>query len=65
MQLQFLRNKKLWRGVGWAAAAVLALWLLTWLSFPWAAKHLIEKQGSQALGRALTVGKVEFSPWTM
>lgn len=65
MQLQFLRNKKLWRGVGWAAVAVLALWLLTWLSFPWAAKHLIEKQGSQALGRALTVGKVEFSPWTM
>lgn len=65
MQLQFWRNKKIWRGLGWAAAAVVVLWLLTWLSFPWAAKQLIEKQGSQALGRALTVGKVDFSPWTM
>lgn len=65
MQLQFWRSATLWRRLGWGAAAVVALWLLTWLSFPWAAKQLIEKQGSQALGRALTVGKVEFSPWTM
>ena len=65
MQLQFLRKKKLWRGLGWTAAGVVGLWGLTWAGLPWAAKHLIEKQGSQALGRALTVGAVEFSPWSM
>ena len=65
MQLPFGSHKKLWRGVGWTAAAVVVLWGVAWLGFPWAAKQLIEKQGSQALGRALTVGKVDFSPWTM
>ncbi|WP_370679013.1 DUF748 domain-containing protein [Comamonas sp. GB3 AK4-5] len=65
MQVQIWRSAKLWRSLGWVFAAVLGLWMLAWLSFPWAARQLIEKHGSQALGRQLSVGKVEFSPWSM
>ncbi|MDR3004236.1 MAG: DUF748 domain-containing protein [Acidovorax sp.] len=65
MQVQIWRSAKLWRSLAWVLAAVLALWVLAWLSFPWAARQLLEKQGSKALGRPLSVGKVEFSPWSM
>ena len=47
------------------AAAVLAVWALAWLAVPPLLKSQIEQQGTQALGRRLTVGAVAFNPVTL
>ena len=48
-----------------ALAALLALWALAWLLVPPLLKHELELRGSQALGRQLTVGHVDFKPWSL
>ena len=45
--------------------AVLAVWVLAWLAVPPLVHRLIEQQGSQALGRTVTVGAVAFRPWSL
>lgn len=45
--------------------AWLALWLLAWLAVPPIAKSQIQKIASEKLGRQVTVGKVDFKPWTL
>ncbi|MCW5654110.1 DUF748 domain-containing protein [Hydrogenophaga sp.] len=48
------------------ALGVLALvWLLSWLAVPPLLKWQLEKQASQALGRAVTVQRVDFRPWSL
>ncbi|MBC7919012.1 MAG: DUF748 domain-containing protein [Rhodoferax sp.] len=49
----------------WAVAALLAVWALLWLAVPPLAKREIEKQGTEALGRAVTLGAVDFRPWSL
>ena len=44
---------------------LLALWATAWLATPALLKHQIETLGSAALGRTLTVGAVNFKPWTL
>ncbi len=57
--------------VRWKRAALtslgslLALWAVAWLALPTLLKHQIETRGSAALGRTLTVGAVNFKPWTL
>ncbi len=36
----------------------------TWM-VPWAVKAQLEQRGSAALGRAVTVGRVDFRPWSL
>lgn len=45
--------------------ALLGVWLVAWLAVPPLARHQIEKIASAKLGRQVTVGKVEFKPWTL
>ncbi|WP_162580836.1 DUF748 domain-containing protein [Variovorax sp. PBS-H4] len=55
----------------WVRRAVLALlvllvfWLVAWLAVPPIAKSQIEKIASEKLGRQVTVGKIDFKPWTL
>ena len=49
----------------WSLGGVLALWVLAWLAVPPLAKSQIEAQGSEALGRKLTIGTIDFKPWTL
>ncbi len=52
----------------WLAAAmatVLAAWALAWMAMPLLVRMGVERWGSQAMGRAITVGQVEFKPWTL
>lgn len=49
----------------WLVAAVLLLWGLSWLAVPPLLKSQIQKAGSEALGRTVTVGAVDFKPWTL
>ncbi len=58
------RNKWVRRGV-LALLAVLGLWVLAWLAVPPIAKSQIQKIASEKLGRQVTVGKIDFKPWTL
>ncbi|MDR6537625.1 hypothetical protein J2739_003406 [Variovorax soli] len=45
--------------------ALLAFWLLAWLAVPPIAKSQIQRIASEKLGRQVTVGKIDFKPWTL
>ena len=49
----------------WSLGGLLALWVLAWLVVPSLAKSQIEAKGSEALGRKLTIGAIDFKPWTL
>ncbi len=58
------QNKWVRRGVV-ALAGLLLLWLLLWLAVPPIAKSQIQKIASEQLGRQVTIGKVDFKPWSL
>ena len=58
------QNKWLRRGVV-ALTSLLGLWLVAWLVVPPIAKFEIQKIASEKLGRKVTVGKIDFKPWTL
>ncbi|RZI77653.1 MAG: DUF748 domain-containing protein, partial [Variovorax sp.] len=58
------QNKWVRRGVA-AMLALLALWVLAWLAVPPIAKTQLQKIASEKLGRQVTVGKIDFKPWTL
>ncbi|CAN5784181.1 DUF748 domain-containing protein [soil metagenome] len=58
------QNKWVRRGIV-AFASLLGLWLVTWLVVPPIAKSQIQKIASEKLGRKVTVGKIDFKPWTL
>jgi len=53
------------RRAAWAAAALLLLWLVTWLGLPALVKWQAPLRLSEALGRAVTIGDVGFKPWSL
>ena len=53
------------RRAAWALAAWLALWLLAYALVPPVLKSQLQRLGTQQLGRQVTVGAVEFTPWTL
>ena len=53
------------RRARWFVGGVLVLWLLAWLAVPPLVKQLIEEKATAAVGRAVTVGAVAFSPWSL
>ncbi len=58
--------KKTWvRRSLWAVGGLLAIWAVAWMAVPPLVKSQLEKQASLALGRAVTVGEVDFRPWTL
>ena len=65
MNLQTLKGNP-WAGrAAWTIGAVLALWALAWLAVPPLLKHQAQKIASEKLGRTVTVGAVDFKPWSM
>ena len=44
---------------------LLALWLVAWLGMPPLLKWQLAKQGTAALGRQVTVDRVDFRPWSL
>ncbi|MFN7857107.1 MAG: DUF748 domain-containing protein [Acidovorax sp.] len=48
-----------------ALAALLGVWLLAWLLVPPLVKSQVERLASAKLGRTVTVGAVDFRPWTL
>ena len=65
MNLQTLKSNPWARRAAWTIGAVLALWALAWLAVPPLLKHQAQKIATEKLGRTVTVGAVDFQPWTM
>ncbi|MFT3814554.1 MAG: DUF748 domain-containing protein [Acidovorax sp.] len=65
MSIQSLKNNKWARRAAWFVLAVLVLWAIGWLAVPPLLRSQGQKLASEALGRQVTIGKVEFSPWSL
>ncbi len=57
--------KKWARRALWAVGAIAMLWGLSWALVPPILKGQLEKIAGEALGRKVTVGKIDFKPWTL
>ena len=53
------------RRLAWTVLGVVVLWLVTWLAVPALLKWQLQKQASLALGRSVTVQRVDFRPWSL
>ena len=60
-----LMNHAWMRRAAWAAAALLLLGVVSWLAVPPLLKWQAQLRLSEALGRPVTIGKVDFKPWAM
>lgn len=49
----------------WLGAALLVLWALAWLAVPPLLKSQAQKIASEKLGRAVTIGAIDFKPWSL
>ena len=65
MQVPFSISPQWQRRGCWLIGSLLLVWLLGWLAVPPLAKRMIEEKGSAALGRTLTLGAVDFHPWSL
>ncbi|MEI8155895.1 MAG: DUF748 domain-containing protein, partial [Burkholderiales bacterium] len=65
MQVPFSVPPQWLRRGRWFLGGLLVVWVLAWLAVPPIAKRMIEEKGSAALGRTLTIGSVDFYPWSL
>ena len=65
MQILSSASSKWLRRLLWLLGAVALLWALGWLVVPGLVRSQIEKQASEQLGRKVTLGAVDFKPWTL
>ena len=64
-QLTRLRQSRWFKPATRALAALLGLWALSWLSVPALVKGPLERMASEQLGRTVTVGSLDFKPWSL
>ena len=60
-----LRSPRWHRRAAWAVGGLLLLWALAYALVPVVLKSQLEKMASQKLGRPVTVGAVDFRPWSL
>lgn len=53
------------RRLAWGLLGLLLVWGLMWLALPPLLKWQLQKQGSAALGRTVTLERVEVRPWSL
>ena len=49
----------------WTVASLLALWAIGWLAVPPLLKHQAQKLLGEMLGRQVSIGVIDFKPWTL
>lgn len=60
-----LRQHRWFRRAIRALAALIGVWLVAWLAVPPLAKGPLERIASEQLGRQVTVGGIDFKPWSL
>ncbi|MCZ8219969.1 MAG: DUF748 domain-containing protein [Acidovorax sp.] len=60
-----LRQHRWFRPAVRALVGLIALWLVTWLAIPPLVKGPLERIASEQLGRTVTVGGIDFQPWSL
>ncbi|MDI1270178.1 MAG: hypothetical protein PSV40_13925 [Polaromonas sp.] len=60
-----LRSPLWHRRAAWAMGGLVLLWVLAYALVPVVLKSQLEKAVFEKLGRQLTVGAVDFRPWSM
>lgn len=53
------------RRAAWSLGGLLLLWALAWAAVPPIVKSQLEKIASEKLGRQVTLGAVDFKPWSL
>lgn len=64
-QITRLRQSRWFKPATRALAALLGVWALSWLSVPALVKGPLERVASEQLGRTVTVGSLDFKPWSL
>ncbi len=62
---QTLLANRWMRRLLWTIGTIVALWALAWLLVPPVLKSQLVKAAGTELGRTLTVGEIDFKPWTL
>ena len=65
MVFKFNQQNKWVRRSVWAVGGMVALWGVAWLAVPPIVKSQVEKIASEQLGRKVTLGVVDFKPWSL
>ena len=65
MNVITLQQNKWFKRALRSMAGVLALWVLAWLAVPPILKSQLEKEMTAQLGRRVTLGAVDFKPWSL
>ncbi|NMM15242.1 MAG: DUF748 domain-containing protein [Rhodoferax sp.] len=65
MVFKFNQQNKWVRRSVWAVGGIVALWGVAWLAVPPIVKSQVEKIASAQLGRKVTLGAVDFKPWSL
>lgn len=60
-----VRSPRWQRRAAWACGALVLFWGLAYAAVPSILKSQIEKTASEKLGRQVTVGEVDFKPWSL
>ncbi|MBC7436952.1 MAG: DUF748 domain-containing protein [Bdellovibrionales bacterium] len=65
MILEVFRQHRWARRGVWAAGGLLAMWLIAWAMVPPLVKSQMIKSAGEQLGRPVSIGSVDFKPWTL
>jgi hypothetical protein len=65
MDAASLKQNKWVRRAGLALLVLVVLWIVAWLAVPPIAKSQLQKIASEKLGRQVTVGSIDFKPWSL
>lgn len=66
LQARAVVRNPLWRRrAAWFLGVLALLWAVAWAAVPPLVKSQIEKIASEKLGRQVTVGSVDFKPWSL
>ena len=60
-----LRQHRWFRPAVRAGVGLVVFWLVAWAAVPLLAKGPLERAASEQLGRAVTVGGIDFKPWSL
>ncbi|MBU1354859.1 MAG: DUF748 domain-containing protein [Gammaproteobacteria bacterium] len=63
--LASVRQHRWFRPAMRVLAGVVMVWLVTWLAVPPLAKGPLQRLASEQLGRAVTIGAIDFRPWSL